>query len=224
MALALRPPTAPCYTGPNKRSFFSGATAMETRREQIYSTAGALFSRRGYAGTSVRDIARELDLQGGSLYAHIASKEDVLWAIVAGAAETFFAAVGTIVAAELPATERLRAMIAAHVGVVAGRAVQATVFLHDWRHLSSPRRERIAAQRDEYEGLFRAAIAAGIAEGAFAPTDPKLAATLVLSALNGIPAWYRPDGGLSADAIAASFADLLLRGLAARDNSVGREA
>ncbi len=59
---------------------------METRREQIYNTAGTLFSRRGYAATSIRDIARELDLQGGSLYAHIDSKEDVLWAIVSRAA------------------------------------------------------------------------------------------------------------------------------------------
>src|SRR4051794_36580107 len=109
---------------------------METRREQIYATAGALFSRRGYAATSVRDIARELDLQGGSLYAHIDSKEDVLWAIVAGAAESFFAAARPIVAADLPATERLRALIAAHVGVVAGRAAQAAVFQQEWRHLS----------------------------------------------------------------------------------------
>ena len=190
---------------------------METRREQIYSTAGALFSRRGYAATSVRDIARELDLQGGSLYAHIASKDDVLWAIVAGAAEQFFAAVRPIVAAAPPAPERLRAMVAAHVGVVATQPERATVFLHDWKYLKSPRREEIAARRDEYEGFFRATIAEGIASGAFAPADPKLAATLVLSALNGIPGWYRPGGALGADAVAAGFADLLLRGLVARD-------
>ena len=94
---------------------------------------------------------------------------------------------------------------------------RATVFLYDWRYLSSPRRETIAAQRDEYEGLFRAVIAEGIATGAFAPTDPKLAATLVLSALNGIPGWFRSDGPLSAEDVAEGFADMLLRGLVARD-------
>lgn len=189
---------------------------METRREQIYSTASALFSRRGYAATSVRDIARELDLQGGSLYAHIASKDDVLWAIVAGAADEFFAAVRPILATRQPAPEQLRALIAAHIGVVATQPERATVFLHDWKYLKSPRRETIAARRDEYEGLFRAVIAEGIASGAFAPTDPKLAATLVLSALNGIPGWYRADGELCAAAVAAGFADLLLRGLTSR--------
>ncbi|MGN6756635.1 MAG: TetR/AcrR family transcriptional regulator [Thermomicrobiales bacterium] len=196
-------------------------STTETRREQIYNTAGALFSRRGYAATSVRDIARELDLQGGSLYAHIASKEDVLWALVSGAAAQFFAAARPIVAADLPPADRLRALIAAHVSVVAGQADRALVFLNDWKFLSSPRRETIAAQRDEYEGLFRAAIADGIAAGDFAPTDPKLAATLILSALNGIPVWYHQHGALSAEAVAARYADLLLAGLQQRQTSAG---
>ena len=197
---------------------------METRREQIYSTAGTLFSRRGYAATSIRDIARELDLQGGSLYAHIRSKEDVLWAIVSRAAEQFFAAARPIVGGDAPAAERLRGMIHAHLAVVTGQVEWATVFLQDWRFLSSPRREQIAALRDEYEGLYRATIADGVARGEFAPTDPKLATMLVLSALNGVHAWYRADGPLSPDEIAERYADLLLACLARRRESVERGA
>ena len=62
---------------------------VETRRQQIETIASSLFREQGYAGTSVRDIARGLDIQGASLYAHVASKEDVLWAIVRRAAERF---------------------------------------------------------------------------------------------------------------------------------------
>ena len=62
--------------------------ATETpRRLQIEEAASALFRERGYAATSVRDIAQALNLQGGSLYAHMASKEDVLWSIVTRAAD-----------------------------------------------------------------------------------------------------------------------------------------
>jgi AcrR family transcriptional regulator len=57
-----------------------------TPRDRIEAAAGALFRERGYAATSVRDIARALDVQGASLYAHIASKEDVLYSIVEGSA------------------------------------------------------------------------------------------------------------------------------------------
>ncbi|HEX5505015.1 MAG TPA: TetR/AcrR family transcriptional regulator [Thermomicrobiales bacterium] len=188
----------------------------QTRREQIYDTAGALFSRRGYAATSVRDIARELDLQGGSLYAHIESKEDVLWAIVSRAADQFLATARPLAGGDAPAPARLRGMIHAHIAVVTGRVERATVFLQDWKHLSPARREAIRARRVEYEGLYRAVIAAGVARGEFAPADPKLAAMLVLSALNGVHLWYRPGGALAPDEIADRFADLLLNGLAAR--------
>ena len=189
---------------------------METRREQIYQAAGALFRRRGYTATSIRDIARELDLQGGSLYAHIASKEEVLLALVSAAADRFFAAAGHAARAATAPDDHLRALIRGHVGVVAGSIEQATVFLFDWKHLSAPHREAIGARRDEYERLFRDAIAAGIASGDFAPADPKLAATMILSALNGLALWYHRDGPLRADELADRYADLLLGGVRRR--------
>ncbi len=69
-------------------------TTEVPRRQQIEDAASALFRDRGYAATSVRDIAQALNLQGGSLYAHMASKEDVLWSIVLRAADRFNAEVG----------------------------------------------------------------------------------------------------------------------------------
>src|ERR671914_1054290 len=88
------------------------------RRQQIEDAASALFRERGYIATSVRDIAQVLNLQGGSLYAHMASKEDVLWSIVSRAADRFNSEVGPLAAAETPPPQRLRDMIRAHIAVV----------------------------------------------------------------------------------------------------------
>ena len=63
-----------------------------TRRREIEDVASELFREHGYSGTSVRDIARALDIQGASLYAHVASKQDVLWSIVDRTASQFEAA------------------------------------------------------------------------------------------------------------------------------------
>src|SRR5688572_25848567 len=115
------------------------------RRQQIEDAASSLFRERGYAATSVRDIAQSLNLQGGSLYAHVASKEDVLWSIVVRAAERFNAGVAPLAAGTEPAAGRLRAMIAAHVGVVTSSQRDATVFLHEWRFLSDTRRTEMSA-------------------------------------------------------------------------------
>ena len=57
------------------------------RRSQILTIAGHLFSQRGYHATSMRELARHLNLQGGSLYAHIQSKEELLLEVVRQAAE-----------------------------------------------------------------------------------------------------------------------------------------
>ena len=186
---------------------------MDTRKRQIEDVASTLFSERGYAATSVRDIARALDLQGGSLYAHITSKEDVLWNIVSRAAERFHAAARPIANSTESASERVRGMARAHVQVVTDDIEHANVFLHEWRFLGPERRTAIARQRDAYEAYFRAVIAEGMANGEFRVGEPKMAGLGIISALNGIAQWYRPHGPLAPDAIANAFADLFLRGL-----------
>jgi AcrR family transcriptional regulator len=185
------------------------------RRREIDEVASELFHANGYAATSVRDIAKALDIQGASLYAHVASKEDVLFSIVDRAATAFEEAAASAErdAAAGDPVERLAALVEAHVDVITSDRERASVFVTEWRHLSPDRRAAIAERRDAYERRFRATIDDGIAVGAFRQTDPAVAATFILTALNGIATWYRPDGRLSADRVADHYVDLALRSL-----------
>lgn len=192
------------------------AVAAPSRRRAIEDVASSLFRQHGYAGTSVRDIARALDIQGASLYAHVTSKEDVLWAIVDRAAADFEAAVEQAAAYARPgagAAERVAAFVAAHVTVIARDPELASVFVHEWRHLTGARRARILERRDAYEERLRAVIAEGMATGELLPTDPAVAATFILSALNGLATWYAPGGRLPPDRIADYYADFAVRAL-----------
>jgi TetR/AcrR family transcriptional regulator, cholesterol catabolism regulator len=183
------------------------------RRREIDEVASELFHANGYAATSVRDIAKALDIQGASLYAHVASKEDLLWAIVDRAATAFERAADRAVA-DTPtadAVERLAALVEAHVEVVTADPRRSSVFVTEWRHLSADRRVAIGTRRDAYEARFRATIEDGAAVGALRATDPAVAATFILTALNGIATWYRPDGRLSPDRIADHYVELALR-------------
>jgi TetR/AcrR family transcriptional regulator, cholesterol catabolism regulator len=186
-----------------------------SRRREIDEVASELFHANGYAATSVRDIAKALEIQAASMYAHVASKEDVLWSIVDGAATAFEAAAADAVEAGLDAdpVDRLAALVEAHVEVVTSDPERASVFVTEWRHLSEPRRTEILERRDAYERRFRDTVADGVAVGAFTATDPALAATFLLTALNGIAGWYRPGGRLSRDAIADAYVELALRAL-----------
>ena len=185
------------------------------RRREIDEVASGLFHANGYAATSVRDIAKALDIQAASMYAHVASKEDVLWSIVDGAASAFERAADQALddAASGDPVDRLAALVEAHVEVVTADPQRSSVFVTEWRHLSTDRRAAIGDRRDAYERRFRDLIREGIVVGAFRATDDALAATFLLTALNGIAAWYRPDGRLSADRIADHYVDLALRAL-----------
>jgi TetR/AcrR family transcriptional regulator, cholesterol catabolism regulator len=187
-----------------------------TRRQAIEDVASDLFRERGYAATSIRDIARALSVQGASLYAHVTSKEDVLWAIVDRAAGRFEAAADraeTEAEARRPGdpAEAIAALVRTHVEVLTADVDEAGVFVHEWRALGPERRAAILERRDAYEGRFRRRIGEGIAVGAFAMTDPAIASGAILSAVNGVATWYDPEGRLPAGRIADHLVDLAMR-------------
>ena len=191
-----------------------------TRRQAIEDAASVLFHKHGYDGTSVRDIARAVDIQGASLYAHVASKQDVLWSIVEQTATRFEAAAEMVEAGDPGAAVfgpgvQLISLVRAHVGVVTEDIERASVFVHDWRALDRVHRDEIARRRDAYEARFRATIALGVETGAFVAVDPVVTAAYILSAINGLVAWYHPSGRSSPQAIAEAYADLSLRAVQA---------
>ncbi len=183
------------------------------RKERVLATAERLFAERGYQAASVRDIADALQIKGGSLYAHIETKEDLLWEIVTGAADRFFEAVRPIIESDLVAIEKLRRVIAAHVQVITASASSAGIYMTEWRHLSEPRRTEFANRRDEYERIFRGLVRDCIRQGTVADVDERFAALLILSSINWIHQWYRPDGPMTPDEIARKRTEMFFNGL-----------
>ncbi len=184
------------------------------RKRQILDTAERLFSERGYHATSMRDLARALDLQGGSLYSHIEGKEELLWRILERASADFLGAIQPIVTRNGDPVERLRDAIHAHVRVIASNLDAATVYFHEWVFLTEPQqRSLFLAWRNRYEQYLRQLVAEAISSGAFHEVEPKWATLLILSATNWIYHWYNPHGPLTPDEIADRFIEMIFRGL-----------
>ncbi len=176
--------------------------ATRNTREDVVRAAGRLFADRGYHGTSMRELGRELGLLGSSLYSHVSSKQDLLVEVVAEGARLFEESAEKAMATEGSAADRLDALIAGHVDVVIDNIEVARTFLNEARMLDADHRSQIIAARDHYEATFRSVIMEGMADGSFgAGTDPKTASIFILSILNAIERWYRPDGELDRDAL-----------------------
>jgi AcrR family transcriptional regulator len=188
-----------------------------SRRDQIETVATALFRERGFAATSMRDLASEVGIEAASIYAHIRSKEELLQSICFKMAQEFFTILGHLEHQELSCNRRLREIITAHVTLLTRNVAASVVFEKEWRHLSEPYLAHFLELREQYEQRIRNLIRQGAAAGEFAAADPRFATRILLSSLNGIPHWYQLDGPLSPADIAQNIADLFLNGLVQKE-------
>jgi TetR/AcrR family transcriptional regulator, cholesterol catabolism regulator len=183
-------------------------------RADVVRAAGRLFADRGYHGTSMRDLGKELGLLGSSLYSHVASKQDLLVEVVKEGARLFEESAEKALASEGTASDRLEALIAGHVDVVIDNIDVARTFLNEARMLDAEHRSRIIDARDHYEEAFRSVIREGIGDGTFdSHVDPTITSIFILSILNAIERWYRPDGRLDRDALVAELSGFVQQAL-----------
>ncbi|MGB2874045.1 MAG: TetR/AcrR family transcriptional regulator [Gaiellaceae bacterium] len=184
---------------------------MSTRRTELTRQAARLFAEKGYHGTSIGEIAEALGVQKGSLYAHIASKQDLLYETMLEGARAFHAGLDSI-PDELPATEKIRQALRSHLRVVGDQLDVATVFVQEWRYLEGDRRDEIVGERRRYEERIRALFREGRELGELrSDLDEATSALLVLSAANWAYTWLQP--GRDTDDLADRFYSLLLDGM-----------
>ncbi len=183
------------------------------RKKQIKQVAQNMFRERGYAATSMRDLANEVGIEAASLYNHIKSKEDLLLQICEDKASRFFAAMDTVKAMDLPPDQKLVMAIKSHTQIVTEDLDGAGVFLHEWRFLKGAGLAKIKGIRKIYRQEFQAIIQDGVAQGYYKNINAKMYSITLLSALNWIYDWYKPEGDLSPEALGKQFAFILLEGI-----------
>lgn len=184
-------------------------------REDVVRAASRLFARKGYHGTSMRDLGDELGMLGSSLYSHVSGKNELLIEVVERGARLFNAVVDEAAETNGSAVDRLRQMVYGHTHVVIGHIDEARTFLFESRFLPEADRAKIVAMRDAYEKAYRDTIQEGVGDGSLTEgRDPGMTAIFILSVLNALIRWYRPAGARTADDIAdemwAFFADGIL--------------
>ncbi|MEP7026761.1 MAG: TetR/AcrR family transcriptional regulator, partial [Actinomycetota bacterium] len=135
------------------------------RIDEILRTATVLLAERGYAATSLDEIAELLDLAKASLYHYFPSKEDLVLACLDRVGEEANRQLSAVAASPLRPRDRLHAAIRTQVLVLTGeQAAGAALFIHDVG-LPEAARARLKALVGQHDRLFRAIIDEGIAAG-----------------------------------------------------------
>jgi TetR/AcrR family transcriptional regulator, cholesterol catabolism regulator len=188
-------------------------TLSTSRKEQILQTAAVLFKQKGYASTSMRDIAAAMGIEAASLYHHIKSKEEILETICFGMADRLLNGIAEVNDIYFSAEEKLRMAIEYHVTIVTENISQSAVFQHEWKSLSEPKLQEFKTLRDAYENEIKVILNDGVQEDIFEPIDQKFAALTILSTVNWINEWYNPSGKMKPKEVAAKLSDFILGGL-----------
>lgn len=195
------------------------------RRREILDVAARLFAERGFNGTSMDDIAKELGILKGSLYYWIDSKEALLEEVLAISPMLEEIEAGErLLAADLPASEQLRELIHYHIDAWVRHPHNFRVFL-DYSYLESQEKQAYYGQRDTLEKLFKRAVRAGIARGEFQldPADVSIAVNSIFGIMNWFPRWYRADGPSTWEHIAEVMTEMVLNGLSGGRREKGAE-
>lgn len=199
--------------GPNGKLGKRGKIS-EDRWRAILDAAAEIFARKGYEGTTIRDIADAVGMLAGSLYYYISTKEDLLFALVDEIHRD-----GRRLMEDPPISagdplEAIRETVFRHVRFTAENVVRTAVFYDDFRYLAHERKAAIVEYRRSYELEVAGLIERGQKQGVFKATvEPELAAIALLGFLNSIHQWYRPGGQWTPDQLAEAYAELAVGGL-----------
>lgn len=190
----------------------------DASKARILEEAAKIFGELGYAGTTLRAVAKAAGIEAGSIYYHYKSKEELIEAVLMhGLADAMRSVSDAIGGLEQPttATARLRAAIGAHLASIltlgsftlASRRVlgQVPASVHA-RHL---------ARQARYGRMLTALIQQGIENGEFrAGIDARRACLFILGGVNWVVEWRRDDRD-SVASLTEEFADYVLHGLSA---------
>jgi len=178
------------------------------RKQQIIEKATQLFQKQGYAATSMRDLAGYIGIEAASLYSHIKSKEEILQTICFQMANDFFQSLEKIELEKLSADEKLKKAVISHVKVLTKDSAASAVFFSEWRHLSESYLKDFLTMRNNYENKFIQILIDGHKEGVFKKMDAKFTVLALLSSINWMPSWYKPEGKLTPEEEAEMIAFL----------------
>ena len=181
-------------------------------REAIIEAAARVFQTKGYHAASVQDIADAVGILKGSLYHHFESKEELLYLIVKEPRARLYKTVAEIVADDVPAGQKLRRAILAHLEAFDRHYPHLFVYLREREEMT----RRFRGSPKDYERYWQQILREGVKSGEFrADLDVAVVSYGLLGMVNWLYKWYDPRGRLSVREIAAQLSAVALAGVVA---------
>ena len=190
-------------------------TIDRRRDREVLDAAARIFREKGYADTSIQEVADSLGMLKGSLYYYIDKKEDLLFRLLNEVHDDVDVILQDVAArTDLPALDRLNLYVQEQVLYSLKNLEKISVYYHDIDALTPDRRQVILKRREPHEDFVTGLITEAQREGTADPDgDARLLRNCVFAVMIWVYRWYQPGARLRAETIAALCADFARSGV-----------
>lgn len=172
-----------------------------------------MFREKGFAATSMRDLAESVGIEAASLYNHIRSKNEILEAICFDVANRFNTNMEVMEAGNQGTIQKVELLLRFHIQQMIDQYEEVYVCDREWKHLEEPYLSNFHNQRRTYRKRFAAIIEAGIQKNEIRNIDAPTAILILLHAVSGIESWHRSRAKINAEELEDNMVMIMIDGL-----------
>jgi TetR/AcrR family transcriptional regulator, cholesterol catabolism regulator len=187
--------------------------ANGTKKDIILKNAAALFRKKGFSATSVRELAESLGIEAPSLYNHIGSKVELLQEICFAVAEDYTTNMNILIDSTDSAAQKMEAIIRFHVRKLSTDFDRVFVSDHEWKHLPKNKLEEFLMYRRNYEKHIIDIITKGIEKKVFKNLLPNITVLTILSAVRGLELRQKHKNEFTIEQLEDNMVQHLLNGI-----------
>ena len=184
-----------------------------SKKEFILKKAAQMFREKGFAATSMRDLAETVGIEAASLYNHIRSKNEMLESICFDVANRFTIFMDELESGNQGTIKKIETLLRFHIKQMIETFEEVIVCDREWKHLDEPYLSNFHNQRRSYRKRFAAIIEEGISKNEIKKIDAPTAVLIMLHSVNGIESWHRSTAKISSKDLEDNMVLIMVDGL-----------
>jgi len=162
-----------------------------SKKDLIIKTAAAMFRDKGYAASSMRDLAEKIGIEAASLYNHIHSKAQILQEIIDEVSESYKIHLEKTEKARGTSLEKIESLIRFHIQMMLTHFEEYSVMVSEWMHLENEPLASFVSERRDYVKRMETIVEKGINQGEIKTLMPYVVVLNILSSVRGLEFWQR---------------------------------
>ncbi|MGB3411762.1 MAG: TetR/AcrR family transcriptional regulator [Microthrixaceae bacterium] len=182
------------------------------RRRELLEVATRLFYERGYASTTLQDLADEMGFTKAAIYYYAKNKEQLLLEIYEEIVVPATARAQELAAGPGSGGQRFEQLVTEHLRTFLANLEVNAVFDVQSGSLSPEAKHTVQAWGRNYATILRGVYVDGVEDGTLRDLPPSVVVNSILGMCNSIHRWFNPNGSTDIAQVVTSTVSLLACG------------